>query len=161
LAVIAVEPLVIDAGETLVISATAGSTNCRSRKNVIALARSARTTDSAAGLLNRTSSSVSTTIAAALAQRRVTVSNAMEVTGFGACSPTQLTDVPAVARGNEMLNGTRRNPGIRPMMVSGRRNSANSDDRFCATTSGAAHVGSNVVPGAIGAFIKYSTSCKR
>src|SRR5262245_39487777 len=130
LAVIGVTPLVIDAGDTLATAATDGSTNCRSRKYVIAFAISSRMTVSADGSLVRTSSSVSTTIAAAFAHLNVMLSNAMLVTGFGAPSPTQPADVPDVARGTEILNGTRLMPGILPMIVSGRRNSANSDAMF-------------------------------
>ena len=77
-------------------------------------------------------------IAAALLHLSVTVSNAILVTGFGADSPTQLTEVPAVARGSEILNGTRRKPWMRPTIVAGRSTAANSLAMFCATTNGAA-----------------------
>src|SRR5262249_32850740 len=114
-----VTPFVTDAGDTFVTAATVGSTNWRSRNCAIAPTRSLRTTASADGLENRTSSSVSTTMPAALAQRIVIVVNAICETGFGAASPTQPTVVPDVVAGIWILNGTCRKPGMRPMIVAG------------------------------------------
>ncbi|MNP34369.1 hypothetical protein D3C76_1276510 [compost metagenome] len=126
LATIGVTPWVIDAGETSATSAMAGSTNATSRNCAIDAVRSACTKASALGLLNRTSSSVSTTMPAALVKRRVVVSNARAETGFGLPSPTQFTLEPEVCPDILMLNGTRRRPWILPMMVCGRSNSINS-----------------------------------
>src|SRR5215471_19811053 len=106
LGVIGVMPFVIEAGDTLLTAATDGSTNWRSTNCVSPRARSVRTTSSAAGFENLTSSSVSTEIAAAFAHLSVMVSKAMDVIGLGAASPTHPAVVPAVARGKLILNGT-------------------------------------------------------
>src|SRR5262245_34775819 len=125
-------PFVIDAGDTLVTPATLGSTNWRSRNCTRPAARSSRTTVSAAGLENRTNSSVRTEIAAAFAHVSVSESNVIEVSGLGAASPTQPEVVPPVVRGSLTLNGTLLNPGILPMIVNGRRTPAHALGRLCA-----------------------------
>src|SRR5262245_23828317 len=102
--VIAVTPLVMDAGDTLVTSATVGSTNCRSRNCTICAVRSSRISASADGDENRASSCVMTTMPAALAQRSVIEVNASWLTGFGAPSPTQPTVEPEDATGICTLN---------------------------------------------------------
>src|SRR5262245_531645 len=131
-AVVGVIEFVMLAGDTLVTAATEGSTNCLSRNCTKPAARSSRTTVSAAGLENLTSSSVNTLIAAAFAHVNEIESKVIDVSGFGAASPTHPLVVPPVARGILTLNGTRRKPGMRPMIVSGRKNSANALVRFCA-----------------------------
>lgn len=60
----------------------------------------------------------------------VKLENAKAETGFGALWPTQPAVEPPVCDGMRTLNGTRRKPLMRPMIVYGRRNSMNSDDMF-------------------------------
>src|SRR5262245_47302325 len=120
----AVTPLVMEAGLTPV-AALVGSTKLVSMNATMDFVKSSRTKASAEGSLARANSSVITTMPAILAKSRVIESKARALSGFGAASPTQLTVDSAVWRGTRTLNGTLVKPGMRPMIVNARKNSAN------------------------------------
>src|SRR5690606_35460851 len=85
----AVAPLVMDAGDTLVAAALAGSTKSMSIRSITAPASASRTRRSADGLEKRISSLVRTEIAATLFHRSSVAVKSNELSGFGAPSPTQ------------------------------------------------------------------------
>src|SRR5262245_30869704 len=132
-----VTPLVIDAGRTPAVSVIAGSMNWASMNCEMPAIISSRKVCSADGSELRASSTVNVRMPAILYIGSETVENVSMVTGFGAPSPTQAYVPPAVCRGTETLNGTRRSPGILPMRVAGRSSSMNSAPRDCAVGTSA------------------------